>query len=300
MSEHSRKDDPGKRLARSQPAMMCAKRGLFVCVGCLIVCNLAATQNDLFVPANDVSFTISTDRSRYSYQEQINLKYRISNISDRSLFILRGFEVTACLGIGGPNVTYGFESSTGQHFRYGYGVSCASTPGAAAPKLIERLNKGAVLLHPGEHFEGTIALDPSVFKLTPGTYRIEATLHGWKDGQFNQAEQGELRKMGHPFLRGEVPTSIPVALTTGAARSKDGGTVGIGLGRKLSSLWPSLRAEGHDIFPGKRSPACQKPRLIARFLRGKGTTSLRPLRSMAGGIITSASRQTFHDPVNII
>jgi hypothetical protein len=170
-------------------------------------------QKNIFVPANDVSFGISTGEKSYGVREQITVKYQIVNVSNGPLFVPRGFEATGCLGLGPPHVWAGFENSAGQHFVPGYGASCSSTPGAA-PTVTERMSKGAVLLKPSEHLDGALHLDPTFFGgLPPGEYLIEAVLYGWREDQFTNAEWMELAKMGSPFLRGEVPASARITLT---------------------------------------------------------------------------------------
>jgi len=62
----------------------------------LIATSLLA-QEEIFVPANDVSFAISTDRNDYGIGEQILVKYRIANVSNGPLYVPRGFEATACV-----------------------------------------------------------------------------------------------------------------------------------------------------------------------------------------------------------
>jgi hypothetical protein len=169
----------------------------------------SSRRDEIFVPANDVSFTVSTERDTYSVRERIPVKYRIVNVGSGALFVLRGFEATACLGLGPPHIWAGFENSAGQHFSPGYGVSCGGS--GAAPTVTERMNKGAVLLQAGVHFDGTLLLDPTMFGgLPPGSYRIEAVLTGWKGDEFDDADWAELAKMGSRFLRAEVPASVPI------------------------------------------------------------------------------------------
>jgi hypothetical protein len=73
--------------------------------------------------------------------------------------------------------------------------------------------KEAVLLKPGGRVEGSLELDPAVFGLPPGTYRIKATLACWKDDEFTCAERKQLEKLGGRFLRGEVTASSRIVLT---------------------------------------------------------------------------------------
>jgi hypothetical protein len=134
------------------------------------------------------------------------MKYEIVNVSGRPLFVPRTMETALC-----PppvHVDAVFESADG-HYGGGWnrGGSCGITP----MTVTQRMNKGAVLLKPGDHAEGTLPL--SAKGLPPGVYRVVATLSGWKPEQFSPAEQAELAAMGGPFLRGEVPASTRITLT---------------------------------------------------------------------------------------
>ncbi len=185
----------------------------WICAVCALLTVSLPAQQTTFVPANDVSFTISTVRSDYGVNEQIVLKYQITNISNHPLYVPLGFQQTACLEINrGPHIWGWFENSTGRHFIPGYGVSCGSTPGAAPPTVTQRMNRTAVLLRPGEHLDGVLQLNPAMFSLPPGAYRIEATLTGWDSAKYTDAERTELTQMGNPFLEGEVPASTRVNL----------------------------------------------------------------------------------------
>jgi hypothetical protein len=74
--------------------------------------------------------------------------------------------------------------------------------------------KGTALLQPGEHFDGTLQLDPTMYGGLPrGSYRIEVTLRGWKNDDFTSAELDELAKLGSPFLRDEVTASARITLS---------------------------------------------------------------------------------------
>jgi hypothetical protein len=181
---------------------------LVVTIVCMVLRASPLAQKNIFVPANDVSFVLSPGENSYGVREQIIVKYQIVNVSNGALFVPRGFEATVCLGLGPPHVWAGFENSSGQHFVPGYGASCSSTPGAALPTVTERMSKGAVLLKPGEHLDGMLQLDPTMFGgLPPGAYRIEAVLRGWQGDEFTDSDWTELAKMGSPFLRGEVHAS---------------------------------------------------------------------------------------------
>jgi hypothetical protein len=163
-------------------------------------------DDEVFVPANDVSFTISTDRKSYPAADNIIVRYEIKNISNRALFVPRGQWSVTCPA--SPHLWIWFEDSFGKHFIGGWAGSCSGEP----KTMSERMQREAVLLRPTECIEGKLMLDPKVFQLKPGEYRIEASLDGWKDVDFNQQQRRELTTLGYPFLRGEVPTSIRIAL----------------------------------------------------------------------------------------
>jgi hypothetical protein len=185
-----------------------------VCLWCVLIATSLAAQNESFVPANDISFTVSTERKSYGVREQISVSYRIVNVSNGSLYVPRGFEATVCLDgpQAGPHVRGGFENGAGKHFYPGYGVSCGGTSGAVPLTITERMSKVAVLLRPGEHFDGAFQLDPAMFGLTPGAYRIEAVLRGWKNDQFSEAERTEMQKLSTPLLSGEMPATENINL----------------------------------------------------------------------------------------
>lgn len=74
------------------------------------------------------------------------------------------------------------------------------------------MNGAAVLLGPGENLKGQLQLNPAMFRLPPGAYRIKAILTGWQSDKFTDAERAELEQMGNPFLEGETPASTVVSL----------------------------------------------------------------------------------------
>jgi len=74
------------------------------------------------------------------------------------------------------------------------------------------MKKEAVLLKPGEHFDGRLLL-PVPTDTFPGAYRIEAILYGWNYDRFTEEERMELARIGKPFLLGEVPASMRITLT---------------------------------------------------------------------------------------
>jgi hypothetical protein len=84
-------------------------------------------QKETFAPANDVSFSISTERHSYKAGEQITLNYRVTNISNKPLYVPREWEVTCPAG---PHVWAWFENSSGQHF-----VGALPVPALLVPKL---------------------------------------------------------------------------------------------------------------------------------------------------------------------
>ena len=58
-----------------------------------VLCTSLTAQKQSFVPANDLSFRIFTERSSYRAGEQIALKYKITNISNAPLYAPREWEV---------------------------------------------------------------------------------------------------------------------------------------------------------------------------------------------------------------
>src|SRR5258706_10563123 len=190
--------------------MNCRTHILQVCMSCVLFTSLTA-QKQTFVTANDVSFSISTERSSYRVGEQILLKYKVTNISNAPLYAPREWE-SKCPG--SPHIWAWFEDSSGQHFVPGYGFSCLSSTNSKPQPIGERMSKEAVLLRPGEHLDGSLRLDTSLFGgLKPGVYRIEAGLSGWSEEKFTDAELSDLSRMVHPLLRGEVPVSVRINLT---------------------------------------------------------------------------------------
>lgn len=183
---------------------------MLVVVVC-VLSTLLTAQKQTFVPANDVSFSISTKRGSYRAGEQITLEYRITNISNAPFYAPREWEVKCP---GGPHVWAWFENSSGRHFVPGYAGSCLSSTNSKPEPISERMRKEAVLLKPGEHLDGSLELDTTLFGgLSPGVYRIEAGLSGWSEEKFTNAELSDLSRIAHPFLRGEVPGSLRITLT---------------------------------------------------------------------------------------
>lgn len=74
------------------------------------------------------------------------------------------------------------------------------------------MTKEAVLLKPGDHLDGTFQFVSNLFDLKPGAYRIEASVTGWTEGKFTNAEGSELTQVGSPFMVGEVSDSIRIKL----------------------------------------------------------------------------------------
>lgn len=169
----------------------------------------AFAQRETFSPAADVSLTVSTERKQYRAGEDIVVGYRVSNASNHRIFIPLDWSVTCPAQ---PHIWAWFENSAGKHFIPGWGGDCSRD---AAPKTVtERMAKEAVLLGPGRHRYGTIRLSTDLFGgLKPGRYRIEASLDGWREQDFNQEQLSELARMAVPFLTGEVSASVVVALT---------------------------------------------------------------------------------------
>jgi hypothetical protein len=164
----------------------------------------------LFVPVNDVSFTIRCERKICKLGDQVEFTYEVRNVSRGAVFVPRGVWDTKCPSA--PHVWAWFEDASGKHFIPGYAGSCL---GPNNMTVSERMKKDAVLLRPGDVHRASFILETNTFKndLKPGNYRIEAALYGWRDDQFDAAEKSALHAMRHPFLRGERPASSSVELT---------------------------------------------------------------------------------------
>jgi hypothetical protein len=172
---------------------------------CLLLSLPAIAQWEVFVPTNDVSFTISVEKSSYRTIETIHIGYRVKNISNHALYVPQEWEATCPAA---PHLWVWVEDSAGKHFEGGYAGSCSSGPKTIA----ERMSKEAVLLKPGKFLDGSLRFDPTLFHLPPGAYRVEASLTGWTEERFSAADRAELQKMGHPFVRGAIPASTNVVL----------------------------------------------------------------------------------------
>jgi hypothetical protein len=185
------------------------KRFLPASFSFLLAASLMLAQKERFAPSSDVSFKISTVQTTWNADESITLKYSVKNISNAPLFVPRKWEASCPAA---PHLWAWFEDKSGKHFVPGYAGSCGGGPKTVS----ERMSKEAVLLKPGEHLDGTFLLDPKLFRLKPGAYRVEASLTGWVEEKFTEAERSELAKMAGPLMRGEVSDSIRITLTSSA------------------------------------------------------------------------------------
>ena len=178
----------------------------FFCAVCLSLTASAVARNDVFVSSADISFRISSEKKSYEVNQEVRLDYRITNISNAPLYVPREWEAT-CPTV--PHIWAWFEDSSGNHLVPGYAGDCVPKKDT----FRERMSQEAVLLKPGEHLDGPLRLDPKIFHLIPGRYRVEAALTGWAEEKFSAEERGELQKMGHPFVAGEAPDSLTIILT---------------------------------------------------------------------------------------
>ena len=167
-------------------------------------------ETSIFVPANDVSLTLSSPQRVYKSGDTVNLTYRITNVGNAPLYVPTEWEAKCP-----PRPHFGvwFENEKGEHFSTSYIVSnCVPPPRANA--VLARMAKESILLRPGEHVDAYYPIRTSTFDfLKPGTYRFEALLSGWQEEEFGVQDQAELVKMKWPFMRGEMRASIQVVLT---------------------------------------------------------------------------------------
>ena len=129
----------------------------------------ASDQQEVFVPANDVSFTIRPERKSYRLGEPVKFTYTVKNISGGPVFVPRVAWDLKCPS--SPKVWAWFENSTGKHFIPGYAGSCSPNQ----MKVSDRMRKEAVLLRPSQEYQDYYLLETRTFKdaLKPGKYRVE-------------------------------------------------------------------------------------------------------------------------------
>lgn len=170
-------------------AIGCAFRGLLL------------AEEEAFAPASDISFTISTARSRYERRQSITVSYRIVNVGSGPLYVPREWDEKCPRR---PHVWAWLENGAGKQFAPGYGGSCSGEPRS----LAERMAKEAVLLKPGDHLDGTVELDLALSgALAPGLYRIEVD-----EDEFSAAEKEDLSGFPGRFVRGRVSASARITV----------------------------------------------------------------------------------------
>lgn len=177
-----------------------------LCVACVMVAASAAARTDVFVPTANISFRISSEEKSYEVDGIVRLNYQITNTSKVSLYVPREWEAT-CPPV--PHIRVWLLDNSGNHLNAGYLGDCFRNNQTIA----ERMSKEAVLLKPGESTYGPLRVEPKIFHLTPGRYRLEASVTGWAKEKFTADELAELEKMGHPFVTGEAPAALTVILT---------------------------------------------------------------------------------------
>lgn len=179
---------------------------ILVCGASLLLASTVLARDDVFVSAADISFGVSSEKKSYEVNETVRLNYRVTNTSNVPLYVPREWEAT-CPPV--AHIWVWFLDSSGNHLTAGYAGDC----NPQKQTIAERMSKEAVLLKPGESTYGPLRLDAKMFHLTPGRYRVEASLTGWAREKFSAEERTELEKMGHPFVTGEVPNALTVVLT---------------------------------------------------------------------------------------
>src|SRR5690242_9135382 len=106
--------------------------------------SVALAENDVFVPANDVSFSIEREHKSCKIGQPIGLIWKVTNVSRAAIFVPRDTWDVKCPSP--PHVLAWLENASGKHFIPGYVGSCMGANGL----LLERMKKDAVLLRPGE------------------------------------------------------------------------------------------------------------------------------------------------------
>jgi hypothetical protein len=173
---------------------------------CFLIAASTVAKGDVFVSSAGVSFRIFTEKQSYQADDEVQLEYRITNISNAPLYVPQQW-AAICPTV--PHIWAWFEDSSGNHLVPDSTRDCVQKK----QSIQERMAKEAVLLKPGEHVSGPLRLDPKSFHLAPGRYRVQASMTGWAEETFNPEERAELEKMGHPFVTGEAPDSLTIIVT---------------------------------------------------------------------------------------
>jgi hypothetical protein len=177
-----------------------------LCAVCFLLAASVVARSDVFVSSARISFRISSEKQTYKADDEVQLQYRITNISNEPLYVPQEWAAT-CPAV--PHIWAWFEDTSGNHLVPDSTHDCVPQK----QSIRERMTKEAVLLKPGEHVSGMLRLDPKSFHLVPGRYRVEASMTGWTEETFTPEERSELERLNHPFVTGEAPASLTVILT---------------------------------------------------------------------------------------
>jgi hypothetical protein len=172
--------------------------------------NMAA-QHYPFARASGVTFTIRTDQKEYEIGDQIVIHYTIRNVSNHALFVPRAQWDIKCGNP--PHMWARLFDSSGNGLPTGYAGSCLGPDPIDQMSISERMAKDAVLLQPTQFVAGSFTLESKVVsdKLRSGNYQIRASLHGWRNELFTDAQLTDLAGMKKPFLSGEATCSANIA-----------------------------------------------------------------------------------------
>ena len=122
-----------------------------------------------FAPANDVSFTISTDRESYGSDDTISMKYEIANVSGRPVFVPQTTEKLMCPPRD-PCRQHGSRAPTDTTVAVGSGGGGSCGKRIQIHDATHEQRRGLAEAR-RTHVEGTLPL--SAKRLPPGGYRIE-------------------------------------------------------------------------------------------------------------------------------
>jgi hypothetical protein len=176
----------------------------FLIVGSGVRQNSTDNQAPVRLASAGMTFAISTDGNTYSVQRStIDVHYRIDNVRGAAVFVPR--VNTLCFDrVRYPHVQAWLEDGDGAGtYRQGYGASCSGTP-------VRTLDRVATRLEPGQHVDESLQVAVASFHLSPGSFRIAATLDGWPEGAFSDRELGD---GGTTFLVGQLAAKLDVTLT---------------------------------------------------------------------------------------
>ncbi len=199
---------------KSHPKLPWRAGLILCCIAAISILLEGASAQDPFAHANDVVFSIKTERKQYEIGQQIVISYTIKNVGNGPLFVPRSQWDSACSGL--LHLWALLEDSSGKHHEPGFTGGGLGARDCGTLAISEWLKKDAVLLKPQESFSGAFVFQfPRGIihpELKPGTYRLEALLYGW-NVSFSESQRKELDTIPGSLLIGEANATAQIELT---------------------------------------------------------------------------------------